>query len=160
MRDRELPKQARRRLSVALDRGAPLIAPLPAQARFASAHGVVPSPRWRLRALTVAVAAVGIAVVAFAGQPQARDWIVESVNGISKQVGIPAGSVSPSPKEDSAASGQKKPNAPIESPETPEATAEPSESPEPAQTPPSPTSGRIDGNGDDPSPAQSPSSGD
>src|SRR5690349_21308994 len=114
MPDRELSKRIRRQLSAALEGGVPLVAPLPAQARFATLPGAMPSPRWRLRALTVAVAAAGIVVVAFAGPPQPREWVVQSVNGISKQVGIPAGSATPSPE--SAPSGQKKPNAPIQSP--------------------------------------------
>ncbi len=152
MPDRDLPKHIRRQLSAALDRGAPLDAPLPSQARFAALRGAMPSPRWRLRALTVAVAAAGIVVVAFAGPPQPRDWVVQSVNGISKQVGIPAGSAAPSPKDELATSGQKKPNAPTESPE---ATAEPAESQQ------SPISQPSDGSGGgDHSPEPSPSSGD
>ena len=158
MPDRELSRHIRRQLSAALDGGAPLIAPLPSQARFAALGGAMPSPRWRLRALTVAVAAAGIVVVAFAGPPQPREWVVQSVNGISKQMGIPAGAAAPSPKNESATSGEKKLNAPTESPE---ATAEPVESPEPAesQQPPVSEPGEESG-GDDHSLEPSPSSGD
>jgi len=170
MPERELSEQIRRRLSAALDDGAPLVAPLPSQARFATLHGATPSPRWRLRALTVAAAAAGIAVVAFAGSPQPRQWVVQTVNGITKQVGIPAGSVSPSPRDESPTSGQA--NEPTESPE---ATQEPRESPEPAESPdgddtpqsgpgqpqPSPTAEPSDGGGGgDHSPEPTPSSGD
>jgi hypothetical protein len=158
MPDRDLSRHVRRQLSAALDGGAPLTAPLPSQARFAALRGAIPSPRWRLRALTVAVAAVGIVAVAFAGPPQPREWVVQSVNGISKHVGIPAGSATPSPKNESATSGQKKPNAPTESPE---ATAEPGESPEPAESQQSPVSEPNDGSGGgDHSPEPSPSIGD
>jgi len=158
MPDRDLSKHIRRQLSAALDGGAPLTAPLPSQARFAALRGAVPSPRWRLRALTVAVAAVGIVVVALAGAPQPREWVVQSVNGISKRVGIPAGSATPSPKDESATSGQKEPDATIESPE---ATAEPGESPEPAESQQSPVSEPSDGSGGgDQSPEPTPSSGD
>jgi len=155
---RELSRHIRRQLSAALDGGAPLIAPLPSQAHFAALGGAMPSPRWRLRALTVAVAAAGIVVVAFAGPSQPREWVVQSVNGISKQVGIPAGSATPSPKNESATSGQKKPNAPTQSPE---ATAEPVESPEPAESQQPPVSEPSDeSGGGDHSPEPSPSSGD
>jgi hypothetical protein len=156
MPDRDLPWHIRRQLSAALDGGAPLIAPLPSQARFAALRRAMPSPRWRLRALTVAVAAAGIVVVAFAGPSQPREWVAQSVNGISKQVGIPAGSATPTPKNEPTTSGQKKPNAPTESPE---ATAEPVESPEPteSQQPPEPSD---ESGGDDHSPEPSPSSGD
>jgi hypothetical protein len=158
MPDRDLSRHIRRELSAALDGGAPLIAPLPSQARFAALRGAMPSPRWRVRALTVAVAAAGIVVVAFAGPSQPREWVVQSVNGISKQVGIPAGSATPSPKNESATSGQKKPNVPTESPE---ATAEPVESPEPAESQQPPVSEPSDeSGGDDHSPEPSPSSGD
>ncbi len=164
MPDRELSRHIRRQLSAALDGGAPLIAPLPSQARFAALGGAMPSPRWRLRALTVAVAAAGIVVVAFAGPSQPREWVVQSVNGISKQVGIPAGSATPSPKNESATSGQKKPNAPTQSPE---ATAEPVESPEPAESPepsesqqPAGAEPSDESGGGDHSPEPSPSSGD
>jgi len=158
MPDRDLSEHIRRQLSAALDGGAPLIAPLPSQARFAAPRGAMPSPRWRLRALTVAVAAAGIVAVTFAGPPQPREWVVQSVNGISKQVGIPAGSATPTPKNESATSGQKKPNAPTESPE---ATAEPGESPEPAESQQPPVSEPIDGGGGgDHSPEPSPSNGD
>jgi len=158
MPDRDLSMHIRRQLSAALDGGAPLIAPLPSQARFAALLGAMPPPRWRLRALTVAVAAAGIVAVAFAGPPQPREWVVQSVNGISKQVGIPAGSATPTPKNESATSGQKKPNAPTESPE---ATAEPGESPEPAESQQPPVSEPIDGGGGgDHSPEPSPSNGD
>ena len=183
MPDRELPENIRRQLSAGLDGGVPLVAPLPSQARFAALHGAPPSPRWRLRALTVAVAAAGIVVVALAGPPQPREWVVQTVNGISRQVGVPAGSVSPSPKEQSTTSGEQEPNAAAESPENHEATAEPGESPEPAQSPEpeespdgddapqsgpaqpqaSPTLEPSDGSGDgggDHSPEPSPSSGD
>ena len=175
MPERELPEQIRRRLSAALEAGAPLVAPLPSQARFATLHGATPSFRWRLRALTVATAAAGIALVAFAGPPQSRQWVVQTVNGISKQVGIPAGSVSPSPRDESTTSGQQELNEPTESPEAPEATAEPRESPEPAESPDgddtpqsgpgqpqsSPTAEPSDGGGGggDHSPEPSPSSG-
>ena len=158
MPDRELSRHIRRQLSAALDGGAPLIAPLPTQARFAALRGAMPSPRWRLRALTVAVAAAGIVAVAFAGPSQPREWVVQSVNGISKQVGIPAGSAAPSPKNESSTSGQKKPNAPTESPE---ATAQPVESPEPAESQQPPVSEPSDeSGGGDHSPEPSPSSGD
>lgn len=153
MPDRDLSKHIRRQLSAALDGGAPLVAPLPSQARFAALPGAMPSPRWRLRALTVVVAAAGIVVVAFAGPSQAREWVVQSVNGISKQVGIPAGSATPSP----ATSGQKKPNAATESPE---ATAEPGGSPEPAESQQSPVSEPSGGSGGgDQTPEPSPTSG-
>ena len=116
MPDRELPENIRRQLSAGLDGGVPLVAPLPSQARFAALHGATPSPRWRLRALTVAVAAAGIVVVALAGPPQPREWVVQTVNGISRQVGVPAGSVTPSPKEQSTTSDQRERNEPSESP--------------------------------------------
>ena len=180
MPDRELPENIRRQLSAGLDGGVPLVAPLPSQARFAALHGATPSPRWRLRALTVAVAASGIVVVALAGPPQPREWVVQTVNGISRQVGVPAGSVTPSPKEQSTTSDQRERSEPSESPETHET---PGESPEPAQSPEaeespdgddapqsgpaqpqaSPTPGPSDGGGDgggDHSPEPSPSSGD
>ncbi|HEV2218268.1 MAG TPA: hypothetical protein VGV88_11940 [Candidatus Dormibacteraeota bacterium] len=162
MPERVLSARARARLSAALDRGAPLVAPLASQARYATMRGPMPSPRWRVRALTIAVAAVGIVAVAFAGPTQPRDWVVQSVNDISKQVGIPAGSVTPSPSEKSSASGAKEPTGAGQPQVTHKATVEPSESPEaegtqasgPAQPQPSPTSG--DG-GDDRSPEPSPS---
>lgn len=175
MPDRQLPEHIRRQLSAALNGGAPLVAPLPSQARFATPGGAMPSPRWRLRALTMAVAAAGIVVVAFAGPPQPREWVVQTVNGISKQVGIPAGSATPSPVEKSTRSGQQKPNAPTESPENHEATPKPVGSPEPAESPdgddtpqsgpaqpqatPTPEPRDGDGGGDH-SPEPSPSSGD
>ena len=175
MPDRELPEHIRRRLSAALDGGAPLVRPLPSQARFATPRGPMPTPRWRLRALTVVVAAAGIVVVAIAGPSQPRQWLVQTVNGISKQVGVPAGSVTPSPKDDSKSSGQKEQNAPHESPEANEGTAGPAESPEPEESPDgddapqsgpgqpqaSPTSEPSDGHdgGGDHSPEPSPSSG-
>ena len=67
MPDRELPEHIRRQLSAGLDGGAPLVAPLPSHARFATLRGPMPAPRWRLRGLTVAVAAAGIVIVALAG---------------------------------------------------------------------------------------------
>ena len=175
MPDRELPKHVRRQLSAALDGGAPLTAPLPGQARFATRPGAMPSPRWRLRALTVAVAGAGIVVVAFAGPPQPREWVVQSVNGISKQVGIPAGAATPSPQEEPTRSSQVKPGVPTESPEAPEATTEPVGSPEPTESPdgddtqpaqpqssptPEPSDGGGGDGGGDHSPEPSPSSGD
>ena len=149
MPDRKLPEDVRRRLSAALESGAPLITPMPSQARFAVPTGAMPAPRWRLRALTVAVAVAGIVVVALAGPPQTREWVVQSVNGISKQVGLPAGSVTPSPSEESTTSGENEPNAPTQSPENHEASPEPAGSPQPAESP----------DGDDtPQPAQPQSS--
>ena len=159
MPDRDLSRHIRRQLSAALDGGAPLAAPLPSQARFAALRGAVPSPRWRLRALTVAVAAAGIVVVAFAGPPQPREWVIQSVNGISKQVGIPAGATTPSPKDESATSGQKEPKVTTRSPEAPEATAEPAE-PQSSPTPELSDGGGGSDGGDDHSPGPSPSSGD
>lgn len=125
-------------------------------------RGPVPSPRWRVRALTIAVAAAGIVAVTFAGPAQPREWVVQSVNDISKQVGIPAGSDTPSPSEKSTSSGAKEPSGTGLPQATHKATVEPSESPEaegttasgPAEGQPSPTPG--DG-GDDHSPEPSPS---
>jgi len=159
MPDRELPEDVRRRLSAALESGAPLITPMPSQARFAVPTGAMPAPRWRLRALTVAVAVAGIVVVALAGPPQTREWVVQSVNGISKQVGIPAGATTPSPKDESATSGQKEPKVTTRSPEAPEATAEPAE-PQSSPTPELSDGGGGSDGGDDHSPGPSPSSGD
>lgn len=163
MPERELSGRAQRRLSAALDRGAPLVAPLAAQARYATMAGAMPSPRWRLRALTIAVAALGIVVVAFVGPQQSRDWVVQSVNGISKEVGIPTGSVTPPPGAVTTASGKKASSGPGQPQATQRAIVEPSESPEaegtpergPAQSQPSPTPGE---GGDDHSPEPSPSS--
>lgn len=178
MPDRELPQQLRQRLSASLEGGSPLVAPLASQARFATLRGAVPAPRWRLRALTVAVAAAGIVAVALAGPPQPRQWFVQSVDDITRQVGIPAGAASPSPAQSGpTTSGQR--GSSHESPEpseSPEADEQPQagESPEPKESPeqsgspesgegpePSPTSEPTeDGGGGDHSPEPSPSSGD
>src|SRR5437899_1911173 len=126
MPDRELPENIRRQLSAGLDGGVPLVAPLPSQARFAALHGATPSPRWRLRALTVAVAAAGIVVVALAGPPQPREWVVQTVNGISRQVGLPAGSSSPSPSHGESTPGEQgTSNESPEASETPAANESP-----------------------------------
>ena len=130
MPERVLPSRLRYQLSAALERGAPLVAPMASQARYATMRGPMPSPRWRVRALTVAVAALGIVVVAFVGPQQSRDWVVQSVSGISKEVGIPAGSVTPSPSERSTASGQNDRSATGQSQATHQATEEPVNSPE------------------------------
>lgn len=135
MPERVLESRVRYRLSAALERGAPLVAPTASQARYATMRGPMPSPRWRVRALTIAVAAVGIVVVAFVGPQQSRDWVVQSVNAISKEVGMPAGSVTPSPSENSTASGGKNRSTPGQSPAAHTATAEPAGSPEADGTP-------------------------
>jgi hypothetical protein len=177
MPDRELPEDVRRRLSAALESGAPLIAPMASQARFAISRGAMPAPRWRLRALTVAAAVAGIVVVALAGPPQTREWVVQSVNGISKQVGLPAGAATPSPKEEPTTSGENEPSAPTQSPENHEGSPEPAGSPQPSESPdgddtpqpaqpqssptPQPSDGGGGGSdgGGDQSPEPSPSSG-
>jgi hypothetical protein len=138
MPDRELPQHLRSRLSAFLESGAPLVAPLPAQARYATARAAILSPRWRLRALSLALASGGIVVVAFAGPPQPRDWIVQSVSGITRQLGVPAGAVSPSPSNGSQSTGgqstvHRSPDE-AETPQ-PQPTPEPQESPESGQSP-------------------------
>jgi len=135
MPERELPEHIRRQLSEALDGGSPLVAPLPSQARFARVLDAMPSPRWRLRGLKVAVAVGGIVVVALAGPPQPREWVVQAVNDISRQVGLPAGSATPSPQESSTTSEQPERNEPAESPESHETTVGPGESPEASASP-------------------------
>ncbi|HET7465233.1 MAG TPA: hypothetical protein VFL29_01090 [Candidatus Dormibacteraeota bacterium] len=178
MPDRELPKNLQQQLSASLEDGSPLLAPLPSQARYATLRGAAPAPRWRLRALTVAAAVAGIVAVALAGPSQPRQWLVQSVNDITKQVGVPAGAASPSPsKGGQTTSGQdssRESPEPSESPEANEpsqagASPEPRESPEPTGSPesgegpqPSPTSGSSEdgGSGGDHSPQPSPSSGD
>ena len=164
MPDRELPRSLRQRLSASLEGGSPLLAPLASQARYATVRGAMPAPRWRLRALTVAVAAAGIVAVALAGPSQPRQWLVQSVNDITKQVGIPAGTASPSPsKGGPTTSGQQ--GSSHESPEANESSRagespEPKESPEPSQSgegpdgSPTPQQSEDGGDGD-----HSPSSG-
>lgn len=152
MPDRDLPKRLRDQLSASLEVGAPLTAPLPSQARFATVRRAVPTPRWRLRALTVAVAAAGIVVVAFAGPPQPRQWF----STLTRQVGVPAGDVSPSPTNQNQPAAQASQQsgrraAPVASPE-PRESPVPRESPEPGESP--------DGNGAQASPSATPSPGD
>jgi hypothetical protein len=179
MPERELPRHLRQQLSALLEDGAPLAAPLPSQARYSRLREPMLTPRWRLRALTVAVAIAGIVLVGLAGPQQPREWFIQSVNDITKQVGVPAGSSSPSPS--TGAQGHKESPETTESPEANEPsetgqTPEAGESPEPAQSPDggdraqaSPTPEQHDGGGDgggggggdgDHSPEPSPSSGD
>ena len=165
MPDRELPEVLRDQLSAALEAGAPLAAPLPAQARFTTARRPLPAPRWRLRALTVAAAATGIAVVALAGPPQPREWIAQSMHGLEKQVGVPAGQVSPSPTQESEGTSGQRTESPHTSPEAgqeqspePRESAEPTQSPEPQESPGDGGSSSDGDNNPQPSPSPSPSS--
>jgi hypothetical protein len=76
MPDRDLPEHLVARLSDELTSGAPLVAPLPSQARYARA-GVTPfaaRQRWRLITATAAAAALVVIAVA-AGATPARQWI-------------------------------------------------------------------------------------
>lgn len=132
MPDRELPRHLLDELASSLEKGAPLVAPLASQARYATARIVLPPARWRLRALTVAVAAAGIVVVALAGPPQPREWIAQSVNALERQVGVPANEVTPSPTHESEATSGEQTGQ--RSPESTE-QAEPRQSPEPGESP-------------------------
>ncbi len=169
MPDRVLPGHVESRLAEALESGAPLRAPLPSQARYASLHaGAMPAPRWHVRALTVAVAIAGIVAVAFAAPPQQRSWIVQSVGSIAHSVGVPAAAASPSPDERESPDAAKSPEAhegaaPAESPE-PRQSAEPTGTSDGDHPEPSPTSGPTGGGSDgghggDSSPQPSPSNG-
>ncbi len=171
MPERELPRNLRQRLSASLENGARLAAPSPAQARYATLRGVLPPARWRFRALTAVAAAAGIVVVALAGAPESRTWLVNSVNDITRQV-VPAGSVTPSPSsEGTITTGQVGSSHKSPEPrELPEATEEPEPAgaPEPAESTgsdehpqASPTAEPSDDSGGgDRSPEPSPSRGD
>ena len=165
MPDRLLPGHLQRRLARDLESGAPLSAPLPSQARYASLRArAMPAPRWRVRALTLAVALAGIFAIAFATPPQPRSWITQSVGQFAHDVGVPAAAATPSPEVRETPEPKESPEAhkatsPVESPEAtetaaPGATQEGDDHPEP-----SPTGEHRDGGGDS-SPQPSPSNGD
>jgi hypothetical protein len=166
MPDRELPENLRAQLSSELEQGAPLTSPLPMQARYTRLAGASPvraQVRGRLVAAAIAACAL-IAVAAFAGPPQARAWIGQSmgniVRGVENSTGTAPASPSPGRTPDDSHQGEGRP-APAETPEANE-SPEPSESQEPAQTPesgesPEPTqSPDGDDHGGSPSPSPSP----
>jgi len=158
MPDRELPEHLRQRLSAALESGAPLVSPLPAQAEYAIAATEVPEPNGRLRSFA-AVALAAAVVLALVALQQPRDWIVRSVDNITHSAGVPEPTSSPSPSSQVGTVVH----------ESPEATASPaaSESPRPVQSPEheqpqasptaEPSGNDGDGDGDDHSPGPSPS---
>lgn len=170
MPDRELSEQLRQRLSAALESGAPLASPLPSQAEYSIAAAELAEPSRRIRSFA-ALAIAAAVVLALVGLQQPREWIVRSVNNISHEVGVPAGSASPSPSSQTGVVVHESPEA-TESPEANETpggveSPEPSESPVQQQPHPSPSAEPSDGGGDDhsgggdgdhsPSPLPSPS---
>jgi hypothetical protein len=133
MPDRELPEDLRARLAEELTSGAPLLAPLPSQARYTTAMQL-PPPRVRWRLAAAAGAAAGlVAVAAFAGPPQARAWIGQSVGNIAHTVRHPGEGNPPpqaSPFNESPAASPGEHRTPESSP-----SQEPRESPEPSESP-------------------------
>ena len=164
MPDRELPEHLRAKLSEELTSGAPLVSPLPSQARYATA-GWRAAPRTPWRLVVAGLSAVGLVVItALAGPPQARAWIGQSVGNIAHSVENGGRSSEPSPSapaspltESPEASPTLHPNEtpstePRESPE-PSRSPQQHESPEPEDSPrPSPSGG-----GASPGPSPSPS---
>jgi len=180
MPDRELPEQLKAKLAAALAAGTPLKSPLPSQARYADATGAdAQRPRVRPRLVALAVASVVmLGVLAFAGPSQPRQWLVQSVGSIARDVGAPVGA--PSPSSSGQRPGDSSPGPSHEATETPEAaetpegsetpeanaspepggTPESSESPEPTQSPDGDGSSGGDGGGDHSSTSPSPSPSD
>lgn len=166
MPDRELPEDLRQRLSAALESGAPLVSPQPSQAEYAIAATEAPEPNRRLHSFA-AMALAAAVVIALVGLQQPREWIVRSVDNITHNSGVPAGTASPTPTSQVGTVVHESP----EVTETPEATESPEsgKSPQPTQSPeheqpqPSPTAQPTDGDGDhdgdggDQSPQPSPS---
>jgi hypothetical protein len=171
MPDRELGDELKERLAAALTSGAPPVAPLPSQARYAMLSSFQPRGHLRSRLISLAAAAAAVVVLAgLAGPPQSRQFVIQSVGNIARDLGVPSGPataspspIHPTPSEEPSpserpGSGEATPSPePNESPST-RPSPEPAESPEPRQSPkPSP--------GDDhppasPSPGSSPSPGD
>jgi len=99
MPDRDLPEELKARLSADLASGAPLNAPLPSQARYATASPAArPQGHLRGRIVTLAAAAlVLLLAAAFAGPPQQRAWLVRTVGNIAGDLGAQVSTSSPSP---------------------------------------------------------------
>jgi len=178
MPDRDLPEQLKARLSAELMSGAPLNAPLPSQARYATAAPAA-RPRGHLRGRMITVAAAAVLVLlaaAFAGPPQQRAWLVRTVGNIAGDLGAEVSISSPSPGHSAPAasspvggSDDRSPSAGTpdvdetpgaqESPEPSESTPESHESPEPGQSPQPSESpdggGSSGGDGDHSSPSPS-----
>lgn len=171
MPDRELPEHLSARLSDELTSGAPLVAPLPAQARYAR-PGTPPlaaGQRWRLVTAIAAAAALVLIMVAASPTP-ARQWIGDSVGNLTHELqGAEHPGASKSPERSPASQPSTVQPAPHDSPEAtespePSESPEPNESPEPSQTPEShesPEPSRSPDGGDrQPSPSPRPSDGD
>jgi len=169
MPDRDLPEELKARLSAELMSGAPLNAPLPSQARYATAAPAA-RPRGHLRGRMITVAAAAVVVLlaaAFAGPPQQRAWLVRTVGNIAGDLGAEVTISSPSPGHSAPAEASPVAGSDDRSPspgtpdvdETPGAqeSPEPSEPAEPSQTPESHESPEPGGS---PQPSQSPNGGD
>lgn len=189
MPDRDLPEELKARLSAELTSGAPLSAPLPSQARYATAS---PAARRQghLRGRTLALAAAAFVVLlgaAFAGPPQQRAWLVRTVGNLAGDLGAPVSTASPSagnptpdstprggtddrsPSPEKSPDGDETPGAhespePGQSPEPSQApesheSPEPAQSPEPSEAPDGGGSSSGDGDHSSPSPSPSPDGG-
>ena len=143
MPERELAERLRARLAAELTAGAPLLAPLPSQARYAGPSLASTGRHVRGRLVAAATAACALLVVAaFAGPAEARQWIGTSVDNIVRSVEHGGGLAPSSPHPaGSTRNGQPGTNATQhESPEPSVSPAsagspEPQDSPEPAPSP-------------------------
>jgi hypothetical protein len=176
MPDRDLPDELKARLSSELVAGVPLTAPLGSQARYATAAPAAgPLRQVRGRVLIASAALAILLAAAFAGPPQPRAWLVQTVGNIAGGIGGPASTSSPSPGNPAPAesspkgsSGEKSPSPratePPDADETPGAqpSDEPRQSPEPSESPESagsPDGGGGSGDHSSPNPSPSPDGG-
>ena len=157
-----LPEHLQAKLASALEEGAKPVALSPLQARYTAAPAGV-FARLHIRGGTLAFATGAVAmlvVLALAGNPAPRTWIVQSVNSAVQRIIEPEPSPSPSATPENKGTAGEAPHPTIvpsggnhetpESRQSPEPSHEPLESPRPGEPHESPR----------PVPSESPGPGD
>jgi hypothetical protein len=164
--DLELSDPLHEMLASALEQGAPLQAPYPSQARYSRLAGLTDERTpWRRTVLAFAAGAALMSLAfLFAGVPQPRTWIVQTVDSVVHDITAPAATP---PAESSAPGTQERP-ATTPSEGEAHGSASPTEAGEPPSgeageagpTPSPESSGDGDHQAASPSPSPTPKSGD